>query len=167
MALARNGMRQPKAKNCSLVSHFESSRNVPPEKRNPIGRAELRKHPVPGAFARRRVFDRQQHRPAPFAAEPKPLPKTAEREQQRRGHADVGVGRAARRCRRWKCPWSAARRPAWLCGRCDRQNVRRAPSRTGARKKRWQMWRARRAMAEAGSDAGKNSLGKTSTAAVA
>ena len=35
--LARNGRRQPKAKNCSSVSIVESRRKMPPEKRNPIG----------------------------------------------------------------------------------------------------------------------------------
>ena len=36
-ALARNGMRQQNAKNCSSVRTFDSNRKIPPEKMNPIG----------------------------------------------------------------------------------------------------------------------------------
>ena len=36
-ALARKGMRHPYEKNCSSVSHFDSIRKTPPEKKNPTG----------------------------------------------------------------------------------------------------------------------------------
>ncbi len=56
-------------------------------------RAELREHAVPRALAGWCVLGREQHRAAPFAAEAEPLAETAQREQQRRGDADRGIGR--------------------------------------------------------------------------
>ena len=56
-------------------------------------RAELRKHSIPGALAGRGVFDGQQDGAAPFASQTQTLTEAAEREEQRRGHADLCVGR--------------------------------------------------------------------------
>ena len=39
-------------------------------------------------------------------------------------------------------PSSAARRPAWSCGRCGRRSARRAPSRGAARERRSRTWPA-------------------------
>src|SRR6185437_12700539 len=54
------------------------------------GRAELREHSIESALFRRSIFNRQQHRAAPFAAEPKALAEAEDGKQQRRGHADHG-----------------------------------------------------------------------------
>ena len=70
------------------------------------GRAELRKHAVPGAFAGRGVFDGEQDGAAPFASEADALAEAAEGEEQRRGDSDVCVGGQQRRWRPWKVPWS-------------------------------------------------------------
>ena len=86
-------MRQPKAKNCSSVSHFGQHQEDAAGEEEADRRAELREHAVPGALARRRVLDREQHRAAPLAAEPEALAETAQREQERRGDADRVVGR--------------------------------------------------------------------------
>ena len=61
--------------------------------RKPIGGPELRKHAVPGAFALRRVFDRNQRRAAPFAAKPNALHETQSGERPWREHACARVGR--------------------------------------------------------------------------
>ncbi len=56
-------------------------------------RAELWKHAVPGALPRRRILDREQHRAAPLTTEAQALAEATEREEERRSHADGGVGR--------------------------------------------------------------------------
>ena len=86
-------MRQPKAKNWSSVSQSREQQEDAAGEEEADRRAELRKHAVPGALARRRVLDRQQHRAAPLAAEAQALAEAAQRQQQRRGDADRVVGR--------------------------------------------------------------------------
>ena len=56
-------------------------------------RAQLREHAVPGALARRRVLGGQQHRTAPLPSQAQALAETAQRQQHRRGHADLRMGR--------------------------------------------------------------------------
>ena len=55
------------------------------------GRAELRKHAVPGALAGRCVFDGEQDGAAPFAAEAEALAEAEEREQEWSGEVDAVV----------------------------------------------------------------------------
>ena len=86
-------MRQPNAKNCSSVSQSRQQHEDAAGKHEADRRAELRKHPVPRAFAGRRVLDREQHRAAPLAAETDALTETAQREQQRRADPDRRVRR--------------------------------------------------------------------------
>ena len=86
-------MRQPNEKNCSSVSHRDSARNTAARKEEADRRAELRKHAVPGAPARRRILDCEEHGTAPLAAEAETLAEPAERKHERRGDADGLVGR--------------------------------------------------------------------------
>ncbi len=130
-------------------------------------RAELREHAVPGALARRRVLGRQQHRAAPFAAQPEALAEAAQRQQQRRRRCRCWRRSAAGRSPRSTCPSSAAPPPASPCGRCGRRNGRTPPSRPAARRRRSRRWRATAASPRSASPGGKNSFGNTSTAAVA
>ena len=57
------------------------------------GKAHLRNTGVEGAFALARVFISHEHRAAPFAAEPEALAEAQGLEDDRRGNADLGVGR--------------------------------------------------------------------------
>ena len=66
---------------------------TPAERKNPMRRAELREHAVPGALSRRRVLDRQDHGASPLAAEAEALAEPAEREQERRRKADRRICR--------------------------------------------------------------------------
>jgi hypothetical protein len=75
------------------VSHRESSRKTPPERRKPSRRAELGEHAVPRAFVWRRILNGQQHRAAPLASQTQPLAEAAQRQQQRRGKANRSIGR--------------------------------------------------------------------------
>ena len=49
-ALARNGSRHPNAKNCASVSHRESNRNTPPERKNPSGAPNCGNMPYQARF---------------------------------------------------------------------------------------------------------------------
>ena len=153
-------MRQPNAKNCSSVSDSRQQQEHAAGKEEADRRAELREHAVPRALARRRVLDRQQHGAAPFAAEAEALAEAAQREQQRRGDADRLVGRQQRRSPPSTRPSSAAPRRASSCGRCDRRSGRTAPSRSAARGRRCAKVASEASVADAGSDAGKNSCRK-------
>ena len=129
-------------------------------------RAELREHAVPRALARRRVLDRQQHGPAPLAAEPEALAEAAEREQQRRGDADRRVGRQ-QADRHGRQPHRQQRRHQRRLAADAIAEVAEERRSDRAREERDRERRERRSVAAAGSDAGKNRRGKTSTAAVA
>ena len=151
-ALARNGMRQPQAKNCVVArASADSSRKMPRRTEEADRRAELREHAVPGALAGRRVLGRQQHRPAPLAAQPQALAEAAQREQQRRRQADRWRRSAAARSPPSTRPSSAAPRPASPCGRCGRRSGRTAPSRPAARRTRCAKVASDCSVADAGS----------------
>ena len=86
-------MRQPQAKNCSSVSQRESTRNTPPEKKNPIGAPSWGNMPYQarlpgGAFSMARSTA-----PPHSPPRPRPWPKRQSGEQQRSQDADGVVGR--------------------------------------------------------------------------
>ena len=130
-------MRQPKREELLVGQPARQQQEDAAGEEEADRRAELREHAVPGALARRRVLDRQQHRAAPLAAEAEALAEPAQREQQRRRDADRARRSAARRSPPSTCPSSAAPPPAWSCGRCDRRSGRTAPSRSAGRETRW------------------------------
>ena len=72
---------------------MSNRRNRPVAIRKPIGGPSCGKHAVPGAFAFRRVFDRDQGRSTPFAAKPDPLHEAQSGKRQRRENARACVGR--------------------------------------------------------------------------
>ncbi len=140
-ALARNGTRQPHARNSVSLKIAVNHMKMPVEQDEAQRGAELREHAVPALLAARRVLRGEQHRAAPFAAEAESLPETAQCEQRRRRDADAWRRWAAGRWPPWIGPSSAARRRAWPCGRSGRRNGRtgrnpRAARRTRARTSR-------------------------------
>jgi hypothetical protein len=142
-ALATNGIRQPQARNSASLSTAVSSQEGAGRTQEPDRRTQLREHPVPGALAGRRVLDREQHGPAPFAAQAQPLSEPAQRQQQ-----------AARRCR--PAHTSAATRSATV----DRPIVSSAATSVALRPTRSPKWpnkadptgRAKNASAKVASD---------------
>ena len=56
------------------------------------GGSQLGKHPIPGSLPAGGVFGGQEDRPAPFPAQPDPLPQTAEGEKQGGNQPHLSVG---------------------------------------------------------------------------
>ena len=73
--------------------HRRQQQEQPVGDEEPDGRAQLREGAEEGALALRGVLGGQQRRTAPLAAEPEALPEPAQRQQQRREHADRRVPR--------------------------------------------------------------------------
>ena len=93
-------MRQPQSRN-SLGRQPEAE-----QQEQPVGgdearrRAHLRRAAVARAPARRRILDREQRRPAPFAAQPEALAEAQHAQSERRPPARLRIGRQERDQRR-------------------------------------------------------------------
>ncbi len=138
-------MRQPNEKNCSSVSHRDSARNTPPEKKNPIGAPSCGNIPYHARFPGGAFSIARSTAPPHSPPSPRPWPKRQIASRSGAANADRLRRSAARRSRPWKCPSSAARRRASSCGRCGRRSGRRAPSRPAGPGTRSQTSRATRA----------------------
>ena len=93
MMLRKNGMRQPQYQELVAGQPAEHQHREIGEKQ-PRRRAELRpRRDKPAILVGSRPFHRQQHRAAPFAADPDSLDQADDGQQNGAPDADAGVGR--------------------------------------------------------------------------